>query len=79
MITPPPSPLARSSSASPRCTCPKNRNSSRRAVLSYCALTDLIFGWSGATPSRTRPHGVASRSNMSTRTSSSASSNAAAA
>ena len=28
--------------------------------------TDLIFGWSGATPRRTSPQGVGSRSNKST-------------
>ena len=36
------------------------------AVFSYTRVTDLIFGWSGATPERTRPHGVGSRSIMST-------------
>src|SRR3954463_12318587 len=50
---------------------PKNRNLGSRAVFSNWALIDLIFGWSGATPERTRPHGVGSISSMSTRTSAS--------
>ena len=29
-------------------------------------ITDLILGWSGATPPRTRPNGVGRRSNRST-------------
>ena len=48
---------------------PKNRNRGCNAVFSNCALIDLIFGWSGATPERTRPHGVGSISSMSTCTS----------
>src|SRR6478752_9201255 len=48
---------------------PKNRNLGSRAVFSNWALIDLIFGWSGATPERTRPHGVGSISSMSTATS----------
>jgi hypothetical protein len=48
---------------------PKKRNRGSRAVFSNCALIDLIFGWSGATPERTSPHGVGSISSMSTRTS----------
>src|SRR6478752_270566 len=50
---------------------PKNRNRGSAEIFSNCALIDLIFGWSGATPERTSPHGVGSISNMSTRTSSS--------
>ena len=38
------------------------------AVFSNTRETDLIFGWSGATPARTSPHGVGSRSNISTST-----------
>jgi hypothetical protein len=53
---------------------PKNRNRGSSAVFSNCALIDLIFGWSGATPDRTSPHGVGSISSMSTRTSASVSS-----
>src|SRR6185437_11080554 len=48
---------------------PKNRNRGSSAVFSNWALIDLIFGWSGATPERTSPHGVGSISSMSTRTS----------
>ena len=46
---------------------PKNRNRGSREVFSNALLIDLIFGWSGATPERTRPHGVGSISSMSTR------------
>ena len=48
---------------------PKNRNRASAAIFSNCPLIDLILGWSGATPERTRPQGVGSISNMSTRTS----------
>ena len=37
-----------------------------RAVFSYTRVTDLIFGWSGATPERTSPNGVGSASSRST-------------
>ena len=40
----------------------------RAAILSNARETALMFGWSGATPSRTSPHGVGSRSIMSTST-----------
>jgi hypothetical protein len=50
---------------------PKNRNRGSSAVFSNWALIDLIFGWSGATPERTSPHGVGNISSMSTRTSAS--------
>jgi hypothetical protein len=49
---------------------PKKRKPGCKAVLSNAAVTDLIFWWSGATPKRTRPNGVGSRSNMSTWTTS---------
>ena len=55
----------------PTSTLPKNRKPSRAAVFSYTRMTDLIFGWSGATPARTSPNGVGRRSNMSTSTSTS--------
>ena len=48
---------------------PKKRNRGSAEILSNWALIDLIFGWSGATPERTRPHGVGNISSMSTRTS----------
>ena len=41
--------------------------------------TSFSFGWSGATPRRTSPHGVGSRSNRSTSAGGSAVSNARAA
>ena len=41
------------------------------AIFSNARETALMFGWSGATPSRTSPHGVGSRSIMSTSTRSS--------
>ena len=47
-------------------TLPKNRKPGSFAVFSKTRETALISGWSGATPSRTRPHGVGSRSIMST-------------
>lgn len=50
-----------------RDTLPKNRNRGSSAVFSNVRLTDLILGWSGATPERTRPHGVGSISSMSIR------------
>jgi hypothetical protein len=48
---------------------PKNRNRGSVAVFSNVRLIDLIFGWSGATPERTKPHGVGSISSMSIATS----------
>jgi hypothetical protein len=45
-----------------------NLNSGCAAIFSNARETALMFGWSGATPSRTRPHGVGSRSIMSTST-----------
>src|SRR5690349_10179126 len=48
-------------------TLPKNRKCGSAAIFSNCALIDLIFGWSGATPERTSPQGVGSISIMSTR------------
>ena len=39
-----------------------------RAIFSNARETALMFGWSGATPSRTSPHGVGSRSIRSTST-----------
>ena len=39
-----------------------------RAVFSNARETALMFSWSGATPRRTRPHGVGSRSIRSTST-----------
>ena len=48
--------------SSPTATPPKKRKPSLRAVFSYMRVTLLIFGWSGATPKRTRPNGVGSRS-----------------
>ena len=41
--------------SAPTSTLPKKRNPSRVAVFSYIRITDLIFGWSGATPARTSP------------------------
>ena len=38
----------------------------RAAIFSNARETSFSFGWSGATPSRTSPHGVGSRSIMST-------------
>ena len=52
----------------PRC-CRRSGSADRAPIFSNCALIVLIFGWSGATPERTRPHGVGSISSMSTRTS----------
>ena len=46
----------------PSDTPPKKRNDSCAAVLAYTRMTDLIFGWSGATPARTSPYGVGSAS-----------------
>ena len=48
--------------------CRRSGSPGRCAIRSKARETDLILGWSGATPSRTRPHGVGSRSNMSTST-----------
>src|SRR6201999_2785921 len=56
---------------------PKNRNRGSSAVFTNWALIDLIFGWSGATPERTSPHGVGSISSMSTATSNSSDASAA--
>src|SRR5436305_14152691 len=56
---------------------PKKRNRGSSDVFVNCALIDLIFGWSGATPERTRPHGVGSISSMSTATSMSCDASAA--
>ena len=50
---------------SPTTTLPKNLNRASSAIFSNCLLIDLIFGWSGATPERTKPHGVGSISSMS--------------
>ena len=50
----------------PTSTLPRKRKRSSAAVRSYTRVTDLIFWWSGATPARTRPNGVGTRSNMST-------------
>ena len=46
----------------------------RAAIFSKTRETALMFGWSGATPSRTSPQGVGSRSIMSTSTGTSAAS-----
>ena len=45
---------------------PKKRNLGLAAVFSYTRVTDLILGWSGATPARTSPNGVGSASSTST-------------
>ena len=52
----------------PTSTLPKKRKPGRAAVRSNAFETALMFGWSGATPSRTSPHGVGSRSIRSTST-----------
>jgi hypothetical protein len=52
----------------PTSTFPKNRNPGCAAIFSKARDTALMFGWSGATPSRTSPHGVGRRSIMSTST-----------
>ena len=52
----------------PTSTLPKKRKPSTFAIFSNARETALMFGWSGATPKRTRPHGVGSRSIMSTST-----------
>src|SRR3954454_2218540 len=36
--------------SAPTATLPKNRKPACAAVFSYMRVTDLIFGWSGATP-----------------------------
>ena len=63
----------------PTSTLPRKRKPGCSAIFSNARETDLIFGWSGATPSRTSPHGVGSRSIMSTSTGMSAPSSAPAA
>ena len=52
--------------STPSDTPPKKRNDSCAAVLAYTRMTDLIFGWSGATPARTNPYGVGRASKTST-------------
>ncbi len=52
----------------PTSTLPRKRKPGRAAIFSNAFDTVLSCGWSGATPSRTRPHGVGSRSIMSTST-----------
>ena len=49
----------------PTSTLANNRNFSWEAIFSNTFATVLIFGWSGATPLRTNPHGVGRRSIMS--------------
>ena len=56
----------RATTSRPTSTFPKKRKPGRAAIFSNARETDLIFGWSGATPRRTSPHGVGRRSNMST-------------
>ena len=51
--------------STPTSMLPKKRKPSARGLLEG-RVTALIFGWSGATPERTRPHGVARRSKTST-------------
>ena len=65
----------RSSSSSSSCetsrpisTLPKKRKPGFAAVFSKARETALMFSWSGATPRRTRPHGVGRRSIRSTST-----------
>ena len=62
--------VERSSSAGltswPTSTLPKKRKPGSFAVFSNTRETALISGWSGATPRRTSPHGVGSRSIRST-------------
>src|ERR671936_330428 len=60
----------------PTSTLPKKRKPGFAAIFSYARETLFSFGWSGATPSRTSPQGVGSRSIMSTSTETSASSSA---
>ena len=50
----------------PTSTFPRKRKPGRAAIRSNARETSFSFGWSGATPSRTRPQGVGSRSIMST-------------
>ena len=50
----------------PTSTLPRKRKPGRAAIFSKARETVLSCGWSGATPSRTRPHGVGRRSIMST-------------
>ncbi len=52
----------------PTSTFPRKRKPGRAAIFSNARETVLSCGWSGATPSRTSPHGVGSRSIMSTST-----------
>ena len=52
----------------PTSTLPRKRKPGRCAIFSNARETVLSFGWSGATPSRTSPQGVGSRSIMSTST-----------
>ena len=50
----------------PTSTLPKKRKPGFCAIRSNARETALMFSWSGATPSRTSPHGVGRRSSMST-------------
>ena len=52
----------------PTSTLPRKRKPGRAAIFSNARDTVLSCGWSGATPSRTSPQGVGSRSIMSTST-----------
>ena len=52
----------------PTSTLPRKRKPGRAAIFSNARETVFSCGWSGATPSRTRPHGVGRRSIMSTST-----------
>ena len=52
--------------SAPNVTFPKKRKPGRAAVFSNWLMTAFVFSWSGATPPRTRPYGVGSRSNRST-------------
>src|SRR6185312_7281270 len=52
----------------PTSTLRKNRKLRRLAILSNSRVTRLVLWWSGATPARTSPYGIGSRSKTLTRT-----------